>query len=148
MNHYSFFSFFPFSSFQLFPLSRVSFCGHRLGNATPESSLPDGAHDLHLGILEHSNDFGKRGTCIGIRIPTAGHDLAKGGWAVRRYNRTDTLVHNRKCRLDSCHVCKGKHASYELPQDNTKAIHIDFLGVRSVLDHLSAYEKQRRATMG
>ncbi|GER36135.1 histidinol-phosphate aminotransferase [Striga asiatica] len=46
------------------------------------------------------------------------------------------LVDHRKCSLHGCHVLKREHACDELPKHNSEAVHVYFLGVGPVLDHL------------
>lgn len=111
---------------------------HRLGHAASETRLPHSCHDLCFGSLEHSDHLGEGGPNIRIRVPAAAHDLSQDGQTIVWYCWTDTFVYNSKSRLHSSHVLEGKHPSDQLPQDNTKAINIDFLGVRPVLDHLPA----------
>ena len=111
---------------------------HRLGDATPKSSLADGAQYLHLSMLQHPDNFSERGTHIRVWIPAPCHDLAKGGQAVLGYGWADTLVHHSESSLYCCHVSKREHAGYKLPQHNAKAIDINFLVIWPVLNHLSA----------
>ena len=116
---------------------------HRLGDATPKSSLADGAQYLHLSMLQHPDNFSERRTDIRVWIPAPCHDLAKGGQAVLGYGWADALVHHSESGLYCCHVSKREHAGYKFPQHNAKAIDINFLVIWPVLNHLSARWKSR-----
>jgi hypothetical protein len=125
----------PGNSFPL--LLSDSVRSHWLGDATPKPSLADRAQDLHLSMLQHPDNFSEWRSDLRVWIPAPGHDLTKGGQAIMRYGRSDTLVHHGKSGLYCCHVSEWEHASYELPQHNAKAVDIDFLVIWPVLNHLS-----------
>jgi hypothetical protein len=119
------------------PLLSDSVGSHWLGDATPKSSLADRAQDLHLSMLQHPDNFSEWRSDLRVWIPAPGHDLTKGGQAIMRYGRSDTLVHHGKSGLYCCPVSEWEHANYELPQHNAKAVDIDFLVIWPVLNHLA-----------
>ncbi|KAG5564839.1 hypothetical protein RHGRI_000888 [Rhododendron griersonianum] len=122
-----------FSSF-----SETSIHCHWLADAAPETGFPDSCHYFSLCNFKHPDYLGEVGPDIGVTIPTTGHDLAENREAIVGDDRTDALVHHCKCRLHSCHVLEGKHSCDKFPQNNAKAVDIDLLCVRPVLDHLPA----------
>lgn len=108
-----------------------------MADAAPESSLSNIGHDLCLSVFKHADNLGEGRADVRVRVPAAGHDLTENREAISWDDRTNTSVDNSKCSLNGCHVLEGQHACDQLPEDNTKAVNINLLIVRSVLDHLS-----------
>lgn len=129
--------FFFFLSFPVFYSG--SFNCHGLNHATPEASLAHISHDLSLSILKHPNNLGEGRTHFRVGVPAAGHYVTQHRQTFIWDNWPYPLVHHSKCSLHSCHVLEGKRTCYELPENDSKAIHIHLLCVRPMLNHLSAW---------
>lgn len=111
---------------------------HWLGHATPEACLAHFCHDLHFSMFEHLDNLSESGPNIRVGIPASSHDLAQYRKAIIRDDWSHTLVHHGKSCLHSCHVLEWKQTCNELPKYNAKAIYINLLCVRPMLDHLPA----------
>lgn len=110
---------------------------HWLSHATPEASLAHCSHDLSFSILKHSDNLSEGWTNFRVGVPAAGHDVTKHREAVIWNNWPYAFIHHSKCCLYCSHVLEGKQTRNELPKDNPKAIHIHFLCIGPMLDHLS-----------
>lgn len=115
---------------------------HWLGHATAEPCLAHSCQDINFSIFEHSYNLAEGRSNIRIGVPASSHDLTQFRKAIIWNDWSYTLVHHRKCCLHSCHVLKWKQPCDQLPENNTKAIYVDFLGIGSMLDHLSAMWKE------
>ena len=113
--------------------------GHRLTHAAPETGLSDSCHDFSLSSLKHPNNFTERRPHIRISIPATCHYLTEYRKAVIGNVWADALVDNSKSCLYSSHVLEWKHSCDQFPENNPKAININFLGIRPMLDHLPAH---------
>lgn len=122
------------------PWLPFSVSGHWL-YATSEACFTNSMHNIFLGTFKQTDDFGEGRTHVGVSIPAARHDLAECREAILWYNWSYSPVHNSKCCLNSCHILKWKHPCYKLPENYAKAINVNLLIVRSVLDHLSENKK-------
>lgn len=115
-----------------------SFNCHGLSYAAPEACLAHIGQYLGFGILKHPDNICERGANFRVGIPAAGHDVTQNRQTIIWDCRSYSFVHHSKGSLNSSHVLEWKRACYELPKNNSKAVHIHLLCIRPMLNHLSA----------
>lgn len=126
-----------FCSVSVFVPLQDSVNGHWLSTGTaPEPCFTNLVHYLCLGSLWHNHNFSEWWTHSRVCVPTTSQDVSRYWKAIVWDCWSHSSVHNRERRLYSCHVLKRDHNRQYLPQYNPKAIGINILRVRPMLDHL------------